>query len=54
MFYVHNRWLGGMLTNFQTIRKSIDRLNYLEHHRQRTGPSTFTPKRSVCKLARSA
>ena len=29
MFYVHNRWLGGMLTNFQTIRKGIDRLNYL-------------------------
>ncbi len=29
MFYVHNRWVGGMLTNFQTIRKSIDRLNYL-------------------------
>lgn len=29
MYYVHNRWLGGMLTNFQTIKKSIDRLNYL-------------------------
>ncbi|MFP4348887.1 MAG: 30S ribosomal protein S2 [Thermodesulfobacteriota bacterium] len=29
MFYVHNRWLGGMLTNFQTIKQSIDRLNYL-------------------------
>lgn len=29
MFYVHNRWLGGMLTNFQTIKKSIKRLNYL-------------------------
>ncbi len=29
MFYVHNRWLGGMLTNFQTIRKSIERLNHL-------------------------
>ena len=29
MFYVHNRWVGGMLTNFQTIRKSIDRLNHL-------------------------
>lgn len=29
MFYVHNRWLGGMLTNFQTIKKSIDRLNHL-------------------------
>jgi len=30
MFYVHNRWLGGMLTNFQTIRQSIDRLKKLE------------------------
>jgi len=29
MFYVHNRWLGGMLTNFQTIKKGIDRLNSL-------------------------
>ncbi len=29
MFYVHNRWLGGMLTNFQTMKKSIDRLNHL-------------------------
>ncbi len=29
MFYVHNRWVGGMLTNFPTIRKSIERLNYL-------------------------
>ena len=29
MYYVHNRWLGGMLTNFQTIKKSVDRLNYL-------------------------
>lgn len=26
MFYVNQRWLGGMLTNFQTIRKSIDKL----------------------------
>lgn len=29
MFYVHNRWLGGMLTNFQTIQKGIERLKYL-------------------------
>lgn len=29
MFYVNQRWLGGMLTNFQTIRKSIDRLKKL-------------------------
>jgi len=26
MYYINYRWLGGMLTNFQTIRKSIDRL----------------------------
>jgi small subunit ribosomal protein S2 len=30
MFYVNNRWLGGMLTNFNTIRKSILRLIALE------------------------
>ena len=30
MYYVHNRWLGGMLTNFKTIRHSIDRLLELE------------------------
>lgn len=29
MFYVNNRWLGGTLTNFQTIRKRIDRLHEL-------------------------
>ncbi len=28
-FYVQNRWLGGMLTNFQTIKKTIDRFDYL-------------------------
>jgi small subunit ribosomal protein S2 len=30
MFFVNHRWLGGMLTNFQTIKKSIDRLKKLE------------------------
>jgi small subunit ribosomal protein S2 len=30
MYYVSNRWLGGMLTNFTTIRKSIDRLKKIE------------------------
>lgn len=29
-FYVNNRWLGGMLTNFSTIRKSIQRLKKIE------------------------
>ncbi len=30
MFYINHRWLGGMLTNYQTVKKSIDRLNRLE------------------------
>jgi len=30
MHYVNNRWLGGLLTNFKTIRKSVDRLIELE------------------------
>ena len=30
MFYVNQRWLGGMLTNFQTIKQRIARLNELE------------------------
>jgi small subunit ribosomal protein S2 len=31
MFYINYRWLGGTLTNFVTIRKSINRLKYLEN-----------------------
>ncbi|MGM0596427.1 MAG: 30S ribosomal protein S2 [Myxococcota bacterium] len=30
MFYVVNRWLGGMLTNFSTVKKSIDKLKKIE------------------------
>jgi len=30
MYYVTHRWMGGMLTNFQTIKKSIDRLKSIE------------------------
>jgi small subunit ribosomal protein S2 len=30
MYYVHNRWLGGTLTNFSTIRQSIERLRKIE------------------------
>ena len=30
MFYVNNRWLGGMLTNFSTIKKSLNRLKKIE------------------------
>jgi len=39
-FYVNNRWLGGMLTNFSTVRKSIERLIKLE----KEDFSSFTKK----------
>jgi small subunit ribosomal protein S2 len=51
MFYVHNRWLGGMLTNFQTIKKSIDRLNYLNNI-QNDGTIELFPKKERLKLAK--
>ncbi len=51
MFYVHNRWLGGMLTNFQTIRQSINRLNYLNEI-QNDGAINLFPKKERLKLAK--
>ena len=51
MFYVHNRWLGGMLTNFQTIRKSIDRLNYLNTI-VNDGSINLFPKKERLKLGK--
>ena len=51
MFYVHNRWLGGMLTNFQTIRQSIDRLNYLNDLQNDESINRF-PKKERLKLAK--
>ena len=49
MFYVHNRWLGGMLTNFQTIKQSIDRLNYLNNIMM-DGSINLFPKKERLKL----
>ena len=49
MFYVHNRWLGGMLTNFQTIKQSIDRLDYLNTI-QNDGSINLFPKKERLKL----
>ena len=51
MFYVHNRWLGGMLTNFQTIKQSIDRLNYLNNI-QNDGSIELFPKKERLKLGK--
>jgi small subunit ribosomal protein S2 len=49
MFYVNQRWLGGMLTNFKTIRKRIDRLNELEKMEE-DGTFEVLPKKEVIKL----
>jgi len=48
-FYVNNRWLGGMLTNFKTIRKSIDRLLELKRM-ESEGIFDVLPKKEVSKL----
>ena len=49
MFYVDQRWLGGMLTNFGTIRNRIDRLNELETM-QEDGTFDVLPKKEVILL----
>jgi len=49
MFYVNQRWLGGMLTNFQTIRKRIDRLHELEKMEQ-DGTLEKLPKKEIAQL----
>ena len=49
MYYVDQRWLGGMLTNFGTIRKRIDRLNELETM-QEDGTFEVLPKKEVILL----
>jgi len=48
-FFVNNRWLGGMLTNFKTIRKRIDRLNQL-NAMEADGTFEVLPKKEVIKL----
>ena len=49
MFYVDQRWLGGMLTNFKIIRKRIERLNKLEEM-QADGTFDVLPKKEVAAL----
>ena len=49
MYFVNQRWLGGMLTNFETIRKRIDRLSRLEQMEQ-DGSLDRLPKKEVAKL----
>ncbi|SHJ29187.1 30S ribosomal protein S2 [Lutispora thermophila] len=49
MFYVNQRWLGGMLTNFKTIKKRIERLKELEQM-ENDGTFDVLPKKEVIKL----
>jgi small subunit ribosomal protein S2 len=49
MYYVNHRWLGGMLTNFSTIKKSIEKLKKLETAKE-DGTYERLPKKEVIKL----
>ena len=49
MFFVNQRWLGGMLTNFQTIKLRIDRLHELENM-EASGTLEVLPKKEVARL----
>ena len=49
MYYVNARWLGGMLTNFKTMRGRVDRLNQLKRM-QEDGTFDMLPKKEVMKL----
>jgi small subunit ribosomal protein S2 len=51
MFYVNQRWLGGTLTNFETIRKSIARLKKLEDMKE-GGEYERLPKKEALELDR--
>jgi small subunit ribosomal protein S2 len=51
MFYVNQRWLGGTLTNFETIRKSIARLKKIEEMKE-AGEYERLPKKEALELDR--
>ncbi len=51
MYYVNHRWLGGLLTNYTTIQKSIQRLRDLEEM-SRDGRYELLPKKEVLRLER--
>ena len=51
MYFVNNRWLGGMLTNFRTIRTRIERLNKIDDMEAK-GEFDVLPKKEVAQLIR--
>jgi small subunit ribosomal protein S2 len=48
-YYVNQRWLGGMLTNFRTVKKSIERLKKIEQMKE-DGTMAVLPKREAAIL----
>jgi small subunit ribosomal protein S2 len=52
-FYVTERWLGGMLTNFQTIRKSLGRMKELQKLNAEGGADQLNKKERI-RVARSS
>lgn len=51
MYYINQRWLGGMLTNFKTIKQRIDRLKELDAMVEDGSINRF-PKREILELQR--
>ena len=49
MFYINHRWLGGMMTNFQTIKHSVDRLKKIEAM-QLDGSINRFPKKEILQM----
>lgn len=59
-YYVNNRWLGGMLTNYKTIRKSIQKMKEIESHladdsssQRRTKKERLMMKKEMDKLEKN-
>jgi small subunit ribosomal protein S2 len=52
-FYVTKRWLGGMLTNFQTVKSSVDRLKKIDQMREK-GELEFFSKKERSKMEKEA
>jgi hypothetical protein len=51
MYFVNNRWLGGTLTNFKTVKSSIERLRHIEKM-EADGTFEKLPKKEVLELSR--
>ncbi|OGX24956.1 MAG: 30S ribosomal protein S2 [Omnitrophica WOR_2 bacterium RIFCSPHIGHO2_01_FULL_48_9] len=51
MYYVNNRWMGGLLTNLQTVKKSIERLKSIERMKQ-DGIFEQITKKEVARLTK--